>query len=111
MMRQLVSALAQKIDPFPFFLVRDVKQPLTVIIASSQTHHVHRVPSSTSAALLNSSPNCLRVLSSPLRKSHAAVCSQYILGAALKDIPQKLQASINISQTKLKQYRNIGRLY
>ena len=42
MMRQLVSALAQKIDPFPFFLVRDVKQPLTVIIASSQTHHVHQ---------------------------------------------------------------------
>jgi len=41
-----------------------------------------------------------------------AICSgQYILGAALKDIPQKLQASINISQTKLKQYRNIGRLY
>ena len=41
-MRQLVSALAQKIDPFSFFLVRDVKQPLTVIIASSQTHHVHQ---------------------------------------------------------------------
>ena len=37
-----------------------------------------------------------------------AICSsQYILGATLKDIPQKLQASINISQTKLK---NIGRL-
>ena len=41
-----------------------------------------------------------------------AICSgQYILGAALKDTPQKSQASINISQTKLKQYRNIGRLY
>lgn len=41
----------------------------------------------------------------------AICCRQYILGATLKDIPQKLQASINISQTKLKQYRNIGRLY
>ncbi len=36
-----------------------------------------------------------------------ALCgSQYILGAALKDIPQKLQASINISQTKLKYLLN-----
>ena len=41
-----------------------------------------------------------------------ALCSsQYILDAALKDIPQKSQSSINTSQTKLKQYRNIGRLY